>query len=734
MPRFETNRQAVGLLTYFTGAKQPLGFLARVLQLSLLISVFLLPGTAATAEPDLIDATRVALKAAIQYNTGQRAPATLAREQLLLRSSISDIQLAPNGRYLSLRKRGTQQTDLLLQDLDTGQHTRILADLRQLDVSWSGDSQRLWLADDNGLAVFELRERVAKRILKWDRNRQQRFITVDLRAPRYAIIQEKVAHQGAWLYRYLLVDPSGKTQLLHEASQALRDVLLDANGALAYTAAYDGAQYDTVVRRHTAAGVQELRRCVGIEQCRLLGYNASEQTLWLLSHHQENTLALQRWQANSKQWQTVHRDPAGIADAVAVLWQHGTEEWLGIAYHRHHRQWFGNGATHAATLAALHEQLPDANLNLRSAADGKRWLVQARHASWQADRYYLYAPAQNVLTPLFESEQRSNALIAPTQLAAALPLSYRARDGMLLHGYVHLPRGVDLTKVPLIASIHGGPYNREQDHYDAIIQLLVNRGYAVFTPNFRASTGYGLRYMRAAQDDFGNGKVLGDIIGGLDFLLANGIGDQNRQAVIGHSFGGYASLLAVSHFPARFRFAVASAGPAEFTWSMQWIADNGGSAIPENGPPAELFFSHYGIQLADTTWQQTMRRESPLAQVAQLRAPLYLWAGAKDDRVPLKSISHYAGEAKRHDKALSLLIDPDAGHGPNSERGMEAIVYLIEAAAHRHFAGALTPPSAQLAAFLKQNMRIDSAGLLTETGSAVPTPAAGSVGANAAGE
>jgi dipeptidyl aminopeptidase/acylaminoacyl peptidase len=278
---------------------------------------------------------------------------------------------------------------------------------------------------------------------------------------------------------------------------------------------------------------------------------------------------------------------------------------------------------------------------------------------------------------------------------------------MLLHGYVYLPRGVVLAGVPLIAWLHGGPIARNYDAYQPAVQLLVNRGYAVFAPNFRASSGYGLRYMRAAQGDVGNGRVLTDVLDGLDVLLAQGIGARDRQAVMGHSFGGYASLLAVSHYPERFRFAFAGAAPTDYGWVKQWQAGHDSAALRGAGPPAALSFSQHGFPFEDAAWRGRMQRESPLAALPALRAPIYLWAGAKDVRVPIKSIVHYAGEAQRLDKPLSLLIDPDAGHNPAQRLSVDAWLFLLENAADRSFGGGVTPPSPELEAFLRTHWRID---------------------------
>ena len=102
-----------------------------------------------------------------------------------------------------------------------------------------------------------------------------------------------------------------------------------------------------------------------------------------------------------------------------------------------------------------------------------------------------------------------------------------------------------------------------------------------------------------------------------------------------------------------------------------------------------------------------MLRESPLTALPSLQAPAYIWAGARDDHVPLKSIVNYVGEANRLGKSITLVIDPDGGHAPVNALGAEAALYMIEVAAHRHFGGSVSPVSPELGEFLRRNLRID---------------------------
>ncbi len=525
---------------------------------------------------------------------------------------------------------------------------------------------------------------------------------------------ERLSADTSKPHRYLTVDTNGKVAELFAGKWPIRSVTLRADGGWAFVAAYEGDSYDTVIRRHDDAGVRELMRCTGIERCDVLASDAEQQSLWVLSQHGVSHAAVQRWHARSGQWETVHRDPSVVADADSVMLTADAKDWQAIAYYRDHRHWYGRDTTVNARLRALHARLVGANLALSSSLDGRVWLVRSHQSNRSVDRHYLYYPQRDELQPIFAADEIAPSELSPESLVVASPISWRASDGMLLHGYVYLPHGVVLKKAPLIAWLHGGPVARNDDRFDPRIQMLTNRGYAVFAPDFRASSGYGLDYTLSAKGDVGNGRVLADIIDGLDFLLAQGIGDRAKQAVVGHSFGGYASLLAVSHYPDRFRFAFAGAPPTDYGWIKQWQAEHDSESIRGNGPPVSVQFVHHRMDPNDAKWRERMRSESPLQNVSKVAGKIYLWAGAQDDHVPLKSIASYATEAVRLGKKVALVIDPDSLHAPRKPLNSEAWMYLLERAADQQFGGGTTPPSSELRDFVRRNRRIDTDHLLDE--------------------
>jgi len=662
----------------------------------------------------LLPPSRDVLREAALRSAAAGKPAQIARAALLPQPDIGDVRLSPDGTQISFFRYDAQRESIWLLDVTSGQQSRVVAEVRGAALGWSGDSRRLWMADENGLAVIDVASKNSKRILQWDSIRQQRLWAVDASLPAHAIIHERVRHNRVQRHRYLLVGLDGASRLLHEADWPLRSVRLDAEGKIAVAAAYDGARYDTVIRQYGSEGARELLRCTGIEECRIVGYDGERQRLWLLSQHGRDKLSLQRWQAADGRWELLHQDPNGRADADGLLWDASRNDWSAIAYRGDLRRWYGHDAERDGQLARLQQRLRQAELTLTTSADGRLWLVRAQHSTWIRDRYFLYRPQQDALQVLFDTVPEAALTPSPEQLSPALPVSWRARDGMVLHGFVYLPPGVDAAKAPLIAWLHGGPIGRNDAEFDGRFQLLANRGYVVFLPDFRASIGYGMQYTLAARGDVGNGSVLADVIDGLDALLEAKIGDRDQQAVAGHSFGGYASLLAVSHHPQRFRFAFAGAPPSDYGWIKQWQAEHDSEALHGDGPPLAVQFPHHSMDYLDAGWRRRMRDDSPLAMASKLRVPVYVWAGAHDEHVPLQSIVAFVGAARAGNKSLTLLIDPDARHAPRTPLIAEGWMFLLERAADLHFGGGTEAPSAELRGYLRKHVRVDTQRIVPE--------------------
>jgi dipeptidyl aminopeptidase/acylaminoacyl peptidase len=277
---------------------------------------------------------------------------------------------------------------------------------------------------------------------------------------------------------------------------------------------------------------------------------------------------------------------------------------------------------------------------------------------------------------------------------------------MRVHGFLLLPPGADPARVPLVADVHGGPINHFRPGYDAVAQLLANRGYAVFESNFRGSTGFGRGYTFAAHGDFGNGRVQQDIVEGVRYLLAQGIGDPERVGIVGHSFGGYSTLQGLTFQPGLFKVGVAGSPPPDLAWGMRWLVASGDQGdLPDRSLVATL--RTLGMDPSDPATYARLHSQSPLANASRMARPLLVMAGGADRTVAARGVIDYVARLQRLGKPVSLYVEPGGGHSPEAPVPREAYAYLMVQMLHAHLGGAAPDaPGAELRAYLKANLRL----------------------------
>ena len=150
------------------------------------------------------------------------------------------------------------------------------------------------------------------------------------------------------------------------------------------------------------------------------------------------------------------------------------------------------------------------------------------------------------------------------------PIRYKSSDGLEIPAFLTLPNGFPEKNLPLVVTPHGGPWGRSNWGYNGMAQFLANRGYAVLDPNFRASTGYGKKFLNAGNRQWGD-KMQDDITWGVKHLIAQGIADPKRIGIMGGSYGGYATLAGVAFTPDLYKAGVAIVAPSNLITLMAAI-------------------------------------------------------------------------------------------------------------------------------------------------------------------
>jgi dipeptidyl aminopeptidase/acylaminoacyl peptidase len=232
------------------------------------------------------------------------------------------------------------------------------------------------------------------------------------------------------------------------------------------------------------------------------------------------------------------------------------------------------------------------------------------------------------------------------------PVRLTARDGLALHGYLTLPVGVESQRLPTVLLVHGGPWARDTWGYRPDVQWLANRGYAVLQLNFRGSTGYGKQFLHAGDREWA-GAMHHDLLDGVEWLVRQGIADPGRVGIMGGSYGGYATLVALTFTPEVFACGVDLVGPSNLLTLMETIP-------PYWKPLQALFYQRVGNA---ETEPEFLRSRSPFFFADRIRRPLLIGQGANDPRVKQNESDQIVGAMRAAAIPVEYLIYTDEGHG-----------------------------------------------------------------------
>jgi dipeptidyl aminopeptidase/acylaminoacyl peptidase len=284
-------------------------------------------------------------------------------------------------------------------------------------------------------------------------------------------------------------------------------------------------------------------------------------------------------------------------------------------------------------------------------SDRSRWVVTL-HTPTKPAVTYLYSKASGKLEKFYEPRPWLRAY----RFAQMTPIRFVARDGLPITGYVTLPPGKTPRGLPLVVLVHGGPWgDRDKWEFQSDVQLLANRGYAVLQVNYRGTTGLGKRFARAAKKQFGRAMHT-DLLDGIAYLARQGMIDTSRVAIMGGSYGGYATLVGLTFTPEKFACAVDYAGTSNLVTLLESFPPSWRPFLPRSWYP----FVGDPRNPAD---RADMLARSPLLRADSARAPLLIFQGANDPRVTKPQADQMALGLHRRNIPVTYLLAGNEGHG-----------------------------------------------------------------------
>jgi dipeptidyl aminopeptidase/acylaminoacyl peptidase len=229
------------------------------------------------------------------------------------------------------------------------------------------------------------------------------------------------------------------------------------------------------------------------------------------------------------------------------------------------------------------------------------------------------------------------------------PVSFKARDGLTINGYLTLPHGSKATDLPVVVMPHDNPWrSRNTWRYSDEVQFLANRGYAVFQVNYRGSIGYGKAFYSAGFKQAG-GKIQDDITDGVKWLISQKIADPDKIAIFGGGFGGFSALYGVSFHPELYNCAIVQYGVINF---FTFIKD----VPPYLKPRLQMIYDMVGNPETDA---EQLRAISPVFHTDKIKAPLLIFQGAKDERANISELNQFVRELKKQNVPVTYFLKPN---------------------------------------------------------------------------
>ncbi|HLF32447.1 MAG TPA: prolyl oligopeptidase family serine peptidase [Xanthomonadales bacterium] len=610
----------------------------------------------------------------------QLMPATVSAESYpieywALRDVVSNVEVSPDGKKLALMRIPTKDGNPVIEVYHAANlHKapfRINADpMEIISFDWVGDADivvsfrqkvrdkidgfnegvyeyRLAMLDVKREKIDEFREinPTLENLLPNDADKV--IISFNPGSDRSSKIDEAFRPRA---YYELDLD-SGAKKLLIQGQITLGQVEFDANGKPWQARGYDRGTDELLwyIRRPGATDWEEVYRQHenSFENFEVLGpVPGKPNQIYVLANNGQDKEALWEFDIDRKAFGEILYGRSDV-DIAGVRYHSNAwtnpDEIVGAVYLKdklHVEYW---DATEAATYAQLESLIPGAHeIYITSRSREDQTLTVYNVGPHDPGTYYLIKEGHLVTIgskqPLLKSED----------LADVRYITYAARDGRSIPGYITLPRGE--PPFPTIVLPHGGPFVSERVSWDEWGQLLANQGYLVLQPQYRGSRNYGLEFYQSAFINGGQGgfKMQDDKDDGIAYLVKEGLTDPARVAMFGWSYGGYAALVAAARTPQIYQCVVAGAAVSDPLMQVSYYSDI--------------------IRGAGEIEQVSMWRDSvsPITQVEKVNVPILLVHGNVDQRVPPVHVRKYLAELEKYDKPHKYVELDGADHFSNT--------------------------------------------------------------------
>ena len=611
--------------------------------------------------------------------TSESRPPIIPLEDFFKNPERSGYALSPNGAYLAYLAPYENRKNIFVQKVGSGEPQRI-TNVTDRDLSgyfWASDDRLVYVRDFGGDENFHLFSvtldgKDEKDLTPFDNVRAQIIDDLEDDADHMIVGLNKRNPQVFDPYRLNI--NTGELTLLAENPGNISSWMTDHAGKLRIASATDDVNTSLLYRDTEEEDFKVIMTTSFKETVEPMFFDFDNgTTVYAASNKGRDKVAIVKMDVSTgEELETIYEH--ADVDVSYLSYSKKRKVPTTIYYTTWKSQYHFLDEVAKEIYSYLGEQLPDVEVAITSSNRNEDQFIVRTYSDRSLGAYYFFDKNKKELTHLADV----SPWLDPSQLSEMKPIKYQSRDGLTIHGYLTLPKGVDAKNLPVVINPHGGPWARDAWGFNPEVQFLTNRGYAVLQINFRGSTGYGREFWEASFGQWGL-KMQDDITDGVQWLIDQGIADSKRIAIYGGSYGGYATLAGITFTPDLYACAIDYVGVSNLFTFMETI------------PPYWELYRQMLYEMVgdpeDPADKKRLEATSPVFHVDKIKVPLLIAQGAKDPRVAQAESDQMVEALNERGIPVEYLLKENEGHGFRNEENRFEFYGAMERFLNQHLQG-----------------------------------------------
>lgn len=597
---------------------------------------------------------------AVLANSSMMAQTQIPLEDFFKNPEKNSFQISPNGVYFSYTAPYENRMNIFVQKIGSKKATRLTSETDR-DISgyfWANNNRILFLKDNGGDENFALygvdrNGKNAKCLTCFDNVRTQILDDLEDIPDEVIIGLNKRNPQVFDPYRLNIV--TGEMTMLAENPGNIQGWMTDHQGKLRVAfAIVDGVNVQLQYRDNEEDEFKPVLTTSFKESVEPAFFDFENKNVYATSNLGRDKSAVVLFDiANGKEIEVLYENDDYDVSSVHYSRKRKVVTSASFTSWKRERHFFDEKTE--KIFAILEEELGGYEIAITGANKAEDMYIIRTYSDRSLGSYYLFNTGDNKLEKIHDV----SPWIDENEMAKVYPISYTARDGLVIPGYLTLPNGLTpetAKDLPVIVNPHGGPWARDNWGFNPEIQFLANRGYAILQMNFRGSTGYGRDFWEKSFKQWGL-NMQDDITDGVYWLIQEGIADKDKIAIYGASYGGYATLQGVVVTPTLYAAAVDYVGVSNLFTFMQTIP-------PYWEPLLQMMYEMVGNPETDKV---QFEATSPALNADKIMTPLFVAQGANDPRVNIDESDQVVKALEERGIEVEYMVKDNEGHGFHNE-------------------------------------------------------------------